>query len=178
MESRFKHVLKLQKEARRTRRRSMSTSRERDSVGIRLEGIRKPMDPGDKSEFESRHSEPRDPAFGPSALNPAAIKPADSIVDGTLNEKGNSTSNGVTNPLEQVGMIHDPDHSGLMIYAPSSPGSPKPEHTRVLSFAGVGAHPNSTGYRPFSPIAEGGIYKRGQKKDITPSQDEQLHPAE
>jgi hypothetical protein len=172
-ESRFKHVIKLQKEARRTHRRSMSMPRRRNSVSNRVDEVKPPAEVADKSDFQSRHSEPRDPTPGPSE-NGAAVteaKPVEASING--NEL---TPNEAVDPMEEVGMNQDPDHIGFMRYAPSPAGSPKLGHSRVLSFVGVGAHPNSTGYRSFSPAAsKGGIYNRGRKKDIEPAEEQLDH---
>lgn len=64
-ESRFKAIIKAQKEESRERRRSLSLSKERPSHGQQLKNApnsRCADGPYDESPFESRHSQPRDPA--------------------------------------------------------------------------------------------------------------------
>lgn len=63
-ESRFKYMIKAQRDARRLRRRSLSETRE-VPVQRRLATSQKDAEPLDKSDFESRHSEPRDPIREP-----------------------------------------------------------------------------------------------------------------
>ncbi|RDW75915.1 hypothetical protein BP5796_06736 [Coleophoma crateriformis] len=59
-ETRFKYMIKSQRDAKRLRRRSLSETRE-VPVQKRLATSQKDAKPLDKSVFESRHSEPRDP---------------------------------------------------------------------------------------------------------------------
>lgn len=179
-ESRFKHIVKLQKEARRTHRRSMSNPRRRDSATNILGLTEKAVKVANMSDLGTPNKMPRDFTPIPSENGLAVIeaKPAEPAVDAGTSENNGSTPIDALNPLEELGMTHNPDHIGFMRYAPSPEGTPKPEHSRVLSFAGVGAHPNATGYRSFSPSSDGGIYNRGRKKDVTPSEAEQLSHAE
>ena len=99
---------------------------------------------GDMSEFESRHSEPRDPISGSSLRGPEG-----------------SRSKGMENWNGEQSVSIDPDLISHTRYAPGiSPGTGR---GRVLSFAGVGAHPLSTSYRRSDPGE--GIYQRGRERE-------------
>ena len=74
-ERRFRDLVKRQRDSRRLRRRSLSANRtpgpfmRRSMTGdttleTRLEDVRKPAEPVERHEFESRHSGPRDPTSG------------------------------------------------------------------------------------------------------------------
>lgn len=132
-------------------------------------------------EFESRHSMPRDP---PSPSSPhGGAKENTSIGNGSAFKSPDSTSSPVTNggnkenirfqtndgsedavvSEEERPKSPDMDRISILRYAPSP--SPSRGHHRVLSFAGVGAHPNSTSYNPSS----GGIYNRKNNGPKTPA---------
>ena len=165
-ESRFKHVVKMQKEARRTHRRSMSESRDLPA-SQRLAGQKKMVDPEHYSEFESRHSQPRDPASGTLA-NPMTQKVSGhSVGEGRKEDSTKSTVSGNRegvneSAVDEDARIGNPDHIGFMRYAPA-PDSEQMPQSRVLSFVGVGAHPNSTSYRP--PYAAGATLTNLAKKE-------------
>ncbi|KAL3418100.1 cation transporter [Phlyctema vagabunda] len=74
-ESRFKHVVKSHRASRKMRRRSLSASRE-VPVDARLAQSQKEVEPVDNSDFESRHSMPRDPISG-LARDLVAAQPSD-----------------------------------------------------------------------------------------------------
>ena len=114
---------------------------------------------GDMSEFESRHSEPRDPISGPSLGGPEGSRFRGK-------EDGNSDQS----------VPVDPDLISYSRYAPGM--SPRAGRGRVLSFAGVGAHPLSTSHKR-SETGEG-IYQRGREREraMTDRKSEQLDGAE
>ncbi len=175
-ESRFKGLVKRQREN-RARRRSVSSiraPRPGDGVGMGNEVLhdqKKAADPEVKSGFESRHSGPRDPTLGGengtagivdaeqsksgdggdgrkdgserAAFNPAPVSPSP-VDEGVRPRRGSGTS----------------DRISFMRYAPSPPPEAQ-QHRRVLSFVGVGAHPNSTAYRLRNAS---GLINRGEKK--------------
>jgi hypothetical protein len=158
-EQRFQHVVRKQREHRRERRRSFSLSRERPVI-TRLQEQRKVEEPVDKHEFESRHSGPRDPTPRPSGPdlavkpnhgeeNPAAKQPDQGEVSPVENEATSPVDEGVH---DRRGSI---PHSPVLQFAPE----PVTEH-RVLSFVGVGAHPNSTGTSSYSRPGAGGLASR------------------
>ena len=173
-ESRFKGVVRRQRE-RRARRRSVSSVRiprlEDGNGNEASQDQKKVADPGDRSGFESRHSGPRDPTPGGengtagimdagqsksgdggegskngserTAVNPAPAPPSP-VDEGVRPRRGSGTS----------------DRISFMRYAPSPPPDAQ-QHRRVLSFVGVGAHPNSTAYQPRNAS---GLIHRGEKK--------------
>jgi hypothetical protein len=138
-EKRFKGVVRAQKEGRRERRRSMSMSM---SIGRGEEGMRvrekvKVEEPVDRSEFESRHSGPRDPTPRP--------------VEGDRDRE------------REEAVLDEEPHSPVLQFVPETPGS----YHRVLSFVGVGAHPNSS--NSYSHPASGLIQRSAaSKKENTP----------
>lgn len=158
-EQRFEHVVKLQKEARRTHRRSMSMPANRNTAL----NARKPKDPADKSGFESRHSEPRDPVSAPSAAEQVA-KPSDPSVPPLRRGSGDSasTANENATAIDDVGMAHDPDHISFQRNE-ASPGGSAHGRGRVLSF--VDAQPKSSGFQSTSSPTGESIYNRGRRKD-------------
>lgn len=103
---------------------------------------------GDSSRFESRHSEPRDPIEGGSELGEEQREGMDEI---------------------------DQDRISHLRYAPASPQGGH-EHSRVLSFTGVGAHPLSTSWR----VGRGreGVYRRRVKADKGKGEEGELDSAE
>ena len=166
-ESRFKGIIRRQREN-RARRRSVSSIR-RPSVELpvseRLQEQRKVAEPVDRSGFESRHSGPRDPTSGPG--NGAA---GHGNVKQSGEGKGGSTGRESTAGAEKGAPVDEGVHNrrgspttdgiSFMRYAPSPPPEEQ-HHRRVLSFVGVGAHPNSTAYK--LPNASG-LVQRGEKK--------------
>lgn len=164
-ESRFKDIVKRQKEARRMHRRSMSDIRDRPAS--RLDEERKVAEPADHSVFEGRHSEPRDPTAGPSSTGPVAEKSSDRAAVGGSEDStvvGNEPLKDITN---HDGTRSDPDHISFMRYA--SPSPKERQHTRVLSFVGVGAHPYSTSFK-FPPTE--GLTNREAKRANAHNRDE------
>ncbi|KAF4635529.1 hypothetical protein G7Y89_g2564 [Cudoniella acicularis] len=167
-EKRFKSVVRAQKVA-RSRRRSMSFTgslasvremRERDvSVAQRLqENSGKVEEPVDRHEFESRHSGPRDPTTEQALEGDVAPdeqaphrgeeeKAAVRTIDGVVADEGVHDRRGSIDSLPPLPV--STDNIAIM------PSSPRPVDgallpvPHVLSFVGVGAHPNSTtSYRP------------------------------
>ena len=161
-ESRFKDIVKRQKDARRTHRRSMSEIRDRPAS--RVDEARKVAKPADNSAFEGRHSEPRDDTTWSSTTGPMTEKSSDPTgAAGELKDGGEDSAAVVNEPLKDNlnhdGAQSDPDHISFMRYA-----SPSPEgrqRTRILSFTGVGAHPYSTSFK--FPPAEG-LTNRGARR--------------
>lgn len=172
-ESRFKGVIRRQREN-RARRRSMSSIRRAPTETVNER--RKEEEPVDRSGFESRHSGPRDPTSG--AENEEGVGPAGEKVEvdvqqakeGEVEGKGGSTGSESTAAVRPASPVDEgvrprrgsgtSDQIQFMRYAPS----PRPEefqHRRVLSFVGVGAHPHSTAYR--LPNTSG-LVQRGEKK--------------
>lgn len=134
-------------------------------------------EPVERHEFESRHSGPRDPTSFPSSKDLAPDEQPDSgegrgrgrrsaSSEGTaqtIAAKVDEPAVGISGDLSMRGGagtidegVHDrrgsaasgvgatSDHITIMQYAPR----PSESHPRVLAFAGVGAHPNSSAYRP------------------------------
>ena len=132
-------------------------------IGERLQE-RKVAEPLDGSGFESRHSGPRDPTSAPEGgaghddaqLNGEGKKDGSTGSESTaVGEKSVTMDEGVR-PRRGSGTT---DRISFMRYAPPSPE--ELQHRRVLSFVGVGAHPNSTAYKlPNSS----GLVQRGEKK--------------
>jgi Trk/Ktr/HKT type cation transporter len=173
-ESRFKGILRRQRES-RTRRRSMSMSSifraptAEVPVNERLQEQRKAVEPVDRSEFESRHSGPRDPTSAPEEGNGSAGGKVEQT-NGAEGQNGSTGSESTAVPARTGSPVDEgvrprrgsgtSDHIQFMRYAPSPPPE-EFQHRRVLSFVGVGAHPNSTAYRP--PNASG-LVNRVEKK--------------
>jgi hypothetical protein len=186
-ESRFENVVRAQK-VNRMRRRTVSnfsmmnmTKGKELPVAQPLDAQQKVAEPVNGSNFESRHSGPRDPTEGiaPSDLvtrmeSPNHIeKEGESSGNGSGNrspdiEKGGGGESAIIDDDEvfvprgrEVDL--DQDQISTMHYAPPT----GPERRRVLSFVGVGAHPNSTAYQ--LPRSEGllnRIGKKAQEKNI------------
>ncbi|KAE9366788.1 TrkH-domain-containing protein [Stipitochalara longipes BDJ] len=168
-ESRFKGIIRRQREN-RARRRSVSSIRHSSTgelpVSERLQEQRKVAEPVDDSGFESRHSGPRDPTPGPE--NGAAGHENAEQTSGAEGKKDGSTRSEST-AIAGAGPVDEgvrprrgsgtTDRISFMRYAPSPPPEPN-SHRRVLSFVGVGAHPNSTAYK--LPNASG-LVNRGEK---------------
>ena len=140
----------------------MSEVRGRPASMNCLDEARKVAEPADNSVFGGRHSEPRDPTTGPSSTGPTTKKLSDSAaVGGVKDESEDPTligSEALKRTVSNSARNPDPDHISFIRYASPSPEGP--QHTRVLSFAGVGAHPYSTSLK-FSPAK--GIRDRGPK---------------
>ncbi|KAH8764081.1 cation transport protein-domain-containing protein [Hyaloscypha sp. PMI_1271] len=175
-ESRFKGVVRRQRENRQ-RRRSVSSIRRASTgevpVNERLQEQRKVAEPFDRSGFESRHSGPRDPTPGPE--NGSAGHVLENVPGQTTGVEGEGSRESGSTVVAGVGAGAAPvvdegvrprrgsgtsDRISVMRYAPEPPPEPL-SHRRILSFVGVGAHPNSTAYR--LPNA-GGLVQRGEKK--------------
>jgi hypothetical protein len=177
-ESRFNHVVKLQKEARCTQRRSMSMMDVRDvPVKQRLKEGRKPEEHVDGSDFESRHCGPRFPTPPPPSNLVASPKKLSDPTTEVKIENEASTGSSSTSADAGKGIPDererspggDADHISFMRYAPS----PTLSERRVLNFVGVGAHPNTTSYKP--PYSDG-IYSRANRKEREKTGDEEdLH---
>lgn len=131
----------------------------------RLSTVRGPEEAINDGEPESGKASPRDQTSSPprngSVVGPLS-SPAERVTtDANPGASGNAigveeAANGDGGGgLENL----DTDHIAFMPYA----SSPTSEHRRVLTFVGVGAHPNSTSFRnPYT----GGIYQRGRKRTI------------
>ncbi|KAH8596803.1 cation transport protein-domain-containing protein [Bisporella sp. PMI_857] len=152
IESRFEHLIKMQKESRRMHRRERSAGRT---------SILSP-EHGDKSEFQSRHSEPRDPISGAGNGGSAAAQ----------------QSNESPYLVESPAMVSDPDHISFLRYVPSPPPASPKAGARVLSFAGVGAHPLSTSHKASYANSSDGIYNRGRKKELDQKDEDYLDTTE
>ncbi|KAG0645536.1 Low-affinity potassium transport [Hyphodiscus hymeniophilus] len=150
-ETRFQDIVKKQKESRKMHRRSMSEVRERPTSGYEAKKV---VDPTVGSGFEGRHSEPGVPTAMPSSTAPMAEKSSEPAAGGLKEESENSTlvgGHGLNDVVTRDGARTDADHISFMRYA--SPSRDGQQHARVLSFAGVGAHPYSTSFK--FPPAEG-----------------------
>lgn len=152
-EQRLHYVVKAQREARRERRRSMGSSAAELPAIKRLQKARTTDEPMDKSEFESRHSGPRDPTSQPLQSGPVATQlPAHGEEGYPTNE--DTEDSGIDTPKQVMmdGAVLGEgsedtapiQHDHIMHYAPHPSSSAS---NRVLSFAGVGANPNSSSYR-------------------------------
>ena len=141
-EQRFKNIVKAQKEG---RRRSRSRGRDGELGGVK-ERV-KVEEPGHGRVFESRHSGPRDPTTGHSQDGLAAEAPSLQQLD-----RGD----------EEAVVVEDEPHSPVLQFAPQG------EHHRVLSFVGVGAHPNSSAYS--SPRPPSNLLNRSSSKHLPSKQ--------
>jgi hypothetical protein len=184
-EHKFRDLVKRQRDSRRLRRRSLSASRpfsrrsmtgDRDTtIETRLEE-RKPVEPVEGHEFESRHSGPRDPT--PGGKENAVPGPPQEPLQG---EKGDipesSDSSGTAVPDHQQEKEKDDGivdegvqrrgrqssqqsiDSRHIRHAPS----PRPElsnHNRILSFSNSNnAKPTTSAYQQF-PRSENGLTSR------------------
>jgi len=181
-ESRFKGIVAKQRDA-KYRRRSMSVG---SGIGFRMrEGTmedrlkeqRKDAEPVDRSGFEGRHSGPRDPTPGQGETGPDGHE---EISEQAVGGGGEGNANGSTeseitavvkhrgggeNVVDEEG-VHPRRGSGtsdrisFMRFVPSPPPDEKAPR-RVLSFVGVGAHPNSTAYK--LPRSGGMLNRMGKK---------------
>ncbi|CZR56211.1 related to potassium transport protein TRK1, high-affinity [Phialocephala subalpina] len=108
-ERRFRDLVRRQRESKRLRRRSMSGSRgpwmrramtgetDVDALG-RLDEAKKPDEPIERHEFESRHSGPRDPTSGKESVSPnRPVSPA--------NVEGKQTLDPETGVGAEVGAV-------------------------------------------------------------------------
>lgn len=154
-ERRFKDIVKQQKEMMRDRgSRRVSEVRDGSLAKKRLDEARKAAEPVDKSDFEGRHSEPRDPTSVPASSGLVAEKPSDPLPAVRENDiHGDSSLTNRVAPKEAVEEKLRNADIMFLPYAPSAPATEPQGHTRLLSFVGVGAHPNSTSFR--SPAAQG-----------------------
>lgn len=157
-ESRFKDLVKQQKEQRRGYRTSFS-------VGGNTPAVRPPGISGGPQEAingdrpESGNAKPSDQA-SPPFQNGSAEEPVSDMI-GEASKGVTIQTPGSAIPLQRmvsrggsaVVPDLDADHISFM------PASPT-EHHRVLTFVGVGAHPHSTSFK--TPHT-GGIYQRGRK---------------
>ncbi|EPE33949.1 hypothetical protein GLAREA_06962 [Glarea lozoyensis ATCC 20868] len=186
-EKRFDYVVKAQREARRLRRRSMSQMREVPVIE-RLNSQRKTEEPVVKSDFESRHSGPRDPTnglFETPAGNQSGLgavresEETDEMVkvggQDVVDEGVHDRRGSVTTVVDEG--VRDRRGSIVTTTGPTlrlAPTSPALSNTRVINFVGVGEHPNasSTSYR--LPHSRGGITQRGRSNTATTGQ-QSLH---
>lgn len=150
-ESRFKHVVKLQKERRRGHRRSFSLSAMRDGPILRrLRSRRGPEEAVDSLSSSSRNgtagktmSDPRESELNePHTGSPGAAATTESAVD----EDGHREA-----------MHWSGDHISFVPH-----DSPTSECHRVPYFVGAGAHPSSTLFKaPFTDSR----YRQGKEKE-------------
>jgi hypothetical protein len=151
-------------------------------VAQRLDAQQKVVEPRDESNFQSRHSGPRDPTDGIAPDDLVTRMESPDHIEQEGESSGNGSGSGSRSPaLEKGGggesaIIDDvfvprgrePDREEGQIstlhYAPPT----GPERHRVLSFVGVGAHPHSTAYQ--LPLSEGLLNRIGknaqEKKNI------------
>jgi hypothetical protein len=167
-ESRFKHVVKMQKERKRSRSGGRSAGSDvawarEITASERLDVQRKAAEPIDRSGFESRHSGPRDPTLGidnglvaaklPDKTRGREVASDDSSTPLTAKSKNEiSAPHDEGHGLPSREMSEDPDHITFVQYASQHPSDRRARH-RVLTFEGVGAHPNSSSFR--LPHSEG-----------------------
>jgi len=119
-----------------------------------LDEARKVPESGSDSELQGRHSEPKDSTPGPESLDPVA-KSSDPLPG----VEGSEESTLMGKPVH-VG-VEDPNLITVLRYAP--PSRDGQQRTRVLSFAGVGAHPYSTSSK--LPPAEGLTKREGRQRE-------------
>jgi hypothetical protein len=177
-ESRFKGLVLRQREGRGRRRSVSSVTAGRVREGTAEEKLRerKVAEPVDGSGFESRHSGPRDPTSAPAEESSRAgnqegskqiVSPGDAVGKGGSTESETTAVAGERAAEEPVDEgVRDrrgsqtEDRISFMRYVPSPPPDEKARR-RVLSFVGVGAHPNSTAYKlPHTS----GLVHRAEKK--------------
>jgi hypothetical protein len=179
-ESRFKGVVARQREGRHRRKSVSSVRGSEGTVEERLKEQRKASEPVDHSGFESRHSGPRDPTSGPegNGLGGHHEKLSEQIGSGVVGRGGESTAvvreggEGVDEGVHPGRGSGTSDRISFMRYAPSPPPDEK-AHRRVLSFVGVGAHPNSTAYQ--LPRSEGMLNRMGKKaKDAEDANEDEV----
>lgn len=127
----------------------------------RLDEARKVATPMDESTFEGRHSEPRDPTNGPVSEGPVAEKLSDPVGGMTEGSEASTAHEPLKQTPEERARSTDPDHISFMRYASPSREAGGQSHSRILSFAGVGAHPLSTSFK-FPPSQ--GLTNRAPKK--------------
>lgn len=162
-ERRFKDVVKLHREQRKGYRRSMSMSVIRNTPALRRLGSA--FGPGDAVDAGGLDSEPtalgpRD-GTSPPRENGSAKAAVSGPTEGATNDSSTETA-GNTTGADAVGdgdgneAVASPEADRISFM----PASPTSEHRRVLTFVGVGAHPQSTSFR--TPHT-GGIYQRGRK---------------
>jgi uncharacterized membrane protein YgcG len=184
-ESRFKNIVRMQK-ANKMRRRTlsnvsiMSMAKEKEvPVAQRLDAQPKVAEPVDESNFESRHSGPRDPEIAPDDLVTRMESPNHIEKEGESTKNGSGSGSGSGSGIGSSGLEkggagesatiddvfippereidHEQDHISMMRYAPPAGH----ERRRILSFAGVGAHSNSTAYQ--LPLSGGLLHRMGKK---------------
>jgi hypothetical protein len=180
-ESRFENIVRAQK-VNRMRRRTLSNvnmmniARGKEiPVAQRLDAQQKVAEPVDGSNFESRHSGPRDPTGEIAPDDLVTRMESSDHIEQEGESSGNGSGSGNRSPaLEKGGggesaIIDDvfvprgreADREEAQIstlhYAPPTGH----EHHRVLSFVGVGAHPKSTAYQ--LPLSEGLLNRMGKK---------------
>jgi hypothetical protein len=141
------------------------------TVEQRLKEQRKAAEPVDRSGFESRHSGPRDPTSGHGETD---LDGREKVSEQAVGSGGEGKGDGSTAVAKDRGAgenvgdecVHPRRGSGasdrisFMRYVPSPPPDEK-AHRRVLSFVGVGAHPNSTAYQ--LPRSGGMLNRMGKK---------------
>jgi len=173
-ENRLKHVVRLQKEARHTRKRSMSMIRTEElPAGNTINGSRKPDEPMMRSDLNERVRSQDDTADPMVSSMPLTEEQSIAITQTTedlnpmtseLSDHLRSDSGHSNGNLEIPNVESDASHISFMRYGPSPPLNER----RFLTFTGVGASPNATGYKSPYPAS---IYNRANRKeqDQTPA---------
>ncbi|KAH8585859.1 cation transport protein-domain-containing protein [Bisporella sp. PMI_857] len=185
-ENRLRHVVELQKEARRMRKRSMSFVQNTGSRRA-INGIEKREGPVPDTNAELNsvsHDLPvatvPDPTEMPEEQPPAASEAAKENGSGSpvakqtlevLEESGTradeDTNKNTEEKLESHDIGIDANHLSFVRYRPS----PALSQRRFLTFAGVGAHPSATGYKSPYPNS---IYSRATRKEPDNTGDEEV----
>jgi hypothetical protein len=193
-EKRFDYVVKAQRDARKVRRRSMSQMRELPVIE-RLPSQKKQEQPAVTSDFESRHSGPRDPTQGyfenGSAVHQRSdhlgavreseetdgevgkVSDQETVVDEGVHDRRGSVHTIVDEGVrDRRGSVATPIGGPILRYAPTSPAL---SSHRVINFVGVGAHPNSnsTSYR--LPHSRNGVTQRGRSNSAMTTGQQSLH---
>ena len=161
-ESRFKNIVKRQKEAGKIRQWSMSEVHDRSTSQTRQDTVTN-VEPADGSLFQQRYSELRDPTNQPSLMDPIVEKPLDPGTAGGVKTGSNDAvlvGSGAVKEAKDIGEKNsNADDISFMRYMP--PSHKGPQRSRILSFAGVGVNPRTTEFK-FSPTE--GMTNRGSKR--------------
>lgn len=159
-ESRFKDLVKQQKAQRRGYRPSISFSTARNTPAVTpSKNLGEAQEPINSDRPESGNPKPHDQAF-PTFQNGSPEEPASDLIRESTNDTAVQTPGNIV-PLQRMISGRSTAATELETDRISfMPTSPAADHHRVLTFAGVGAHPHSTSFKP--PYT-GGIYQRGRK---------------
>ena len=157
-ENRFKNIVKSQKGVRRFRKQSISSIAGPNTVT--QPGLKNSSEPeGPVVRYES-NIVPPEQGISPQS-NPVAAsgKPSSDVTDSIVQNSMESLAAGTTPNIAEIGASPteenvvkqnaqtEANHISFMRYGPS----PTFSQRRFLTFSGVGAHPNATGYKsPYS----------------------------